>query len=345
MKKKTTSQLWLYFASVVFITMLATAFIIAFLAFILFYFGLLNAPGRNPLIPIIVLLFFSVIIGTFISVFVGKKILKPITKISEASNEIAKGTFNIRLKETSRITEIRDLTHNFNIMVQELSSIETLQNDFVSNVSHEFKTPIAAIEGYSTLLQDTGLSDAERNDYTQAIIESVRQLATLSGNILSLSKLENQDVVLEKNSFRLDEQIRQAILILESEWNAKELTIQPDLAKMTYTGVENLLILVWKNLIDNAIKFTPHGGKITIQLFSDASDILIKVTDTGCGMNPAALRHAFDKFYQGDTARKTNGNGLGLALVKRIVDLHKGSITVESEENKGTSFTVRLPRV
>lgn len=343
MKKKISPQLWWYFVSGVFIILVSTALFMAFLALMLFHFGWLTKHDRGPLLPMFFLLSISVIMGTFISFLVARKILKPVTKFSEASNEIARGNFDIRMVEFGRIPELNDLASNFNIMAAELSSIETLRNDFVTNVSHEFKTPIAAIEGYSTLLQDTSLSEAERLDYTQTIIESVRQLAALSGNILSLSKLETADAALAKNRFRLDEQIRQVILLLENEWNTKKQQIQPDLAALTYLGDENLLMLVWKNLIENAVKFTPPGGLITIRMQASADAVSIAVIDEGCGMDETTVRHAFDKFYQGDTARKTSGNGLGLALTKRIVDLHHGSINVASEINKGTSFTVRLP--
>jgi len=283
-----------------------------------------------------------VIIGTAISFFVAGKILKPVTRFSEAANKVAKGDFSIRVKNSGSIQEIKDFEHNFNLMIQELGSIETLRNDFVSNISHEFKTPIAAIEGYTTLLQDDTLSDRERDEYTRMVIESARQLSTLSGNILSLSKLENQEVLLETNQFRLDEQIREAILLLENEWMNQNLELQLDLAKVTFVGDENLLIHVWKNLIDNAIKFSPPVGKIAIELYSAGDDIVAKFIDNGCGMPIDVQNHVFDKFYQGDTARKASGNGLGLPLAKRIIELHKGTIQLESKENKGTVFIVKL---
>lgn len=343
MKKKYNSSLWIYFALIVFAIMLTTAAIMSFLAFFLFQMGHLNQHNRNPLMPFIFLLFISVIIGTSISLFVAKKILKPITNFSNATDEVAKGNFNIRIDDEGPIEEIRDLAKNFNMMVHELSSIETLRNDFVVNVSHEFKTPIATIEGYATLLQDNNLSDTEYKEYTQMIIHSARQLNTLSSNILSLSKLENQEIVLEKASYRLDEQIRHVVLMLEPEWNSKELELQIDLVKTEYYGNEGLLMQVWINLIGNAIKFTPHGGTIHINLFEEDSSLIFEISDTGVGIDDLIINHIFDKFYQGDTARKTDGNGLGLALVKRIIDLSNGSIMVKSKISEGTIFTVTLP--
>ncbi len=343
MRRKNYSQLWLFFALIVFAIMFATAVIMSFLAYLLFQMGHLNQSNGNPLVPIIFLLFMSVMIGTSISFFVAQKILRPITKFSKVTDEVAKGNFNIRMDESGHIEEIRNLTRKFNMMVQELSSIETLRNDFVVNVSHEFKTPIAAIEGYATLLQDGTLSEDERNEYTQMIIDSSRQLATLSHNILNLSKLENQEVILEKESYRLDEQIRQAVLMLEPEWSLKELDLQIDLIKTHYFGNERLLMQVWMNMIGNAIKFTPRGGKIGIHLFEKETSLVIKISDTGIGMDDSIIKHIFDKFYQGDAARKADGNGLGLALAKRIVDLCNGNIMVESKIGTGTVFTVILP--
>lgn len=343
MKRKYRSRLWVYLALIVFIIMLVTAVIVSFFAYFLFQMGYLNQHDKNPLTPVIFLLFMSVMIGTSISLFVAKKILKPITRFSKATDEVAKGNFNIRMTETGHIEEIRDLTRKFNMMVHELSSIETLRNDFVVNVSHEFKTPIAAIEGYAMLLQDGNLSETERNEYTQMIIGSSRQLASLSHNILSLSKLENQEIILEKELYRLDEQIRYVILMLEPEWSSKELDLQIDLVKTNYYGNEGLLMQVWMNIIGNAIKFTPHRGVIGIRLFEKEASLVFQVSDTGIGMDDSIIKHIFDKFYQGDAARKTDGNGLGLALAKRIVDLCNGSIMVESKVGKGTIFTVTLP--
>ncbi len=343
MKRKNASRLWIYFALIVFSIMLATAVIMAFLAYFLLQTGHLNQSNGNPLVPIIFLLFMSVMTGTCISLFVAKKILKPITRFSRVADEVAKGNFNIRMDETGHIAEIRDLTQKFNKMIQELSGIETLRNDFVVNVSHEFKTPIASIEGYATLLQDENISEPERNEYAQMIIASSRQLATLSHNILNLSKLENQEIILEKEAYRLDEQIRQAVLMLEPDWSLKELDLQIDLVKSDYYGNEKLLMQVWMNIIGNSIKFTPHGGRISIRLFEDETALVVKISDTGCGMDEAVIKHIFDKFYQGDAARKADGNGLGLTLAKRIIDLSNGNIMAESKLGKGTVFTVVLP--
>lgn len=342
MNRRYGSKLRIYFTLIIFVIMFSTALIMGLLAFMLLKTGHINLANPNPLTPIRFILFMSVIIGTSISAFVAKKILAPITDFSLATDKIAKGNFDIRINEDSPIEEIRDLAKNFNIMAQELSGIETLRNDFITNVSHEFKTPIAAIEGYATLLQDD-VSVPEYADYIQMIIQSAKQLNSLSSNILSLSKLENQEIILEKTSYRLDEQIRNAVLMLEPEWSQKNLDLQIDLTNAEYIGNEGLLMQVWLNLISNAIKFTPEDGTVKISLYKEGASLVFKITDNGLGIEESTINHIFDKFYQGDTTRKTEGNGLGLALVKRIIDLSNGSITVKSKINEGSTFIVILP--
>ena len=335
-------RLWTYFVMIVFGIMFSTSIIIAFLAVTLYRMGRLSPEGGNFLTIIFFFLTISVFVGTAISIFVARRILKPIAKFSRAAAEVAKGNFDIRLDETESIEEIQELSRNFNLMTRELSSIETLRNDFVVNVSHEFKTPIAAIEGYATLLQDESLPQTDRRDYIRMIVDSARQLANLSENILRLSKLENQEVLVEKNEFRLDEQIRQAVLLLEPEWSRKNLNLQIDLQKSLYVGDEHLLWQIWINLLGNAVKFTPEGCDIAVKLYRNPTAVVVRIHDTGCGMTDEVRRHIFDKFYQGDTARKADGNGLGLALVKRIVELCDGSVEVQSKPGEGSIFTVSL---
>lgn len=343
MKQKRFPSLWVIFAVITFFVLLFTAFIIACIAITLFRLGFLAEYTETPLIPISFLLILSVIFGMVLFLFVGRIILQPIKQFSEASKEVAKGNFTIKLQENSKIKEVQDMAYSFNLMVQELSGIETLRTDFVTNVSHEFKTPLAAIEGYATLLQDKDMTDAERDEYAKMIIDSSRQLSTLTENILNLSRLENQEVVLDRKAFRLDEQIREAILLLENRWSEKNIELMVDLAKTSYIGNKNLLRQVWVNLFDNAVKFTPENGCIQIRLFRGENGITVTIADSGRGIEPAQLTHIFDKFYQADKARKETGNGLGLALVKRIVDLCGGEVKVSSQMGQGSGFTVTLP--
>ena len=334
--------MWAVLVIFVFLTMLSSAVIMLFVAVVLIRLGLLSLVG-HPVIPVFLLLN-SVAIGTGITAIVGKKILRPIIDVSNATKEVAKGNFKVTLDERHKIDEINKMAKNFNIMVQELAGIETLRNDFVVNVSHEFKTPIAAIEGYAVLLKDRTLSDAEHNDYIRMITESAQKLSALTSNILKLSKLENQELITEKNSFRLDEQIRQALLLLEVQWNNKNITLNLELEPLIFYGNEELMMQIWLNLLGNAIKFTDAEGEISISLHAAGQYVTVRISDTGIGMSREVQKHIFEKFYQGDNARASEGNGLGLPLVKRIVDLCGGFIEVESQPGEGSSFTVRLPR-
>ncbi len=343
MIKKNNRSLWWSFVSLIFFSMLVSTFLMAILAFIYIRYGNLYIHGKTHFVPILFMMLFSLVTGYIITMYVGKKILSPITDFSNAAKEIAKGNFNIDLNESHRVREISEVAHHFNIMVQELQSIETLRNDFVVNVSHEFKTPIAAIEGYATLLQDKTITKEEHDEYTGMIVNSARQLSTLSGNILKISKLENQEMITNKGEYRLDEQVRQALLLLESIWTPQQLTLNIELQKCMYHGNEELMMQVWLNLLGNAIKFTPEGGEISVSLTATEHCIAVIISDTGIGMTKSVRKHIFEKFYQGDHARNAEGNGLGLPLVYRIINLCGGTIEVKSELGVGSTFTVKLP--
>ncbi|MDY8023263.1 HAMP domain-containing sensor histidine kinase [Paenibacillus polymyxa] len=261
-------------------------------------------------------------------------------KLNYASKEIANGNFHVKMNADTQIKEIEEIFVSFNQMVAELKSIEMMRNDFVANISHEFKTPLTAIEGYATLLQDNELEDDERLQYIQMILDSTKQLSTLSSNILRLSKLENQDKVTDKTLYRLDEQMRQVLLYFEKTWLDKELELILDLPKTMFYQNENLLMQVWINLLSNAIKFTPPRGSIQVTLIKRETEIMVSIKDSGIGMTQQMIKHIFEKFYQGDRSRSKEGNGLGLALVYRIVCLCNGKIQVNSELDKGSEFIV-----
>ncbi|WP_258525470.1 cell wall metabolism sensor histidine kinase WalK [Paenibacillus sp. YN15] len=342
--RRQSGNLWGMLVWTVFLIMLASAILMAFMAGIIIQLGWVNFTRFHALWPIIFAMVSSILIGTGITAMVGRKILAPITDLSEAAKEVAKGNFKVRLKkETHRVRALGEMAANFNKMVHELNGIETLRNDFIANVSHEFKTPIAAIEGYAALMQDEDLTAEERREYSRLIIESTRQLSSLSANMLKLSKLENQEFVLEKHEFDLDEQIRHALLLLEVQWSEKMLNLDIALDNVRFYGNEDLLMQVWLNLLGNAIKFSDEGGEIAVYLSAGPSSVQVRIADTGIGMNAVVLEHIFEKFYQGDKSRAGEGNGLGLALVKRIVDLCGGEIGVESEPGAGSVFTVTLP--
>ena len=288
-------------------------------------------------------LLISILSGAAIAVGLSKIFVSPMMKLGDAMRKVAGGDFTVRLDCTSRIRDVREVYGSFNTMVKELGNTETLQTDFVSNVSHEFKTPINAIEGYASLLQDSQLTDEQKNAYIDKIIFNTRRLSDLVGNILLLSKVNNQTISLKASTFRLDEQVRQSILALESKWEKKEIEFDIDLDEIEYTGYENLLSHVWLNLIDNAVKFSPQNGQIRIRLKQLAGSVTFSIWDNGLPIPEADIDRIFNKFYQGDNSHAAEGNGLGLALVRKIVAAEQGTINVTSSEDAGTEFVVALP--
>lgn len=290
----------------------------------------------------LLVLIFCLIIGAIVTIFFSKWFFDPIKKLRNAMGKVADGDFSVRLQTESSSKEIQEVYSGFNLMAHELTSTEILQSDFVSNVSHEFKTPINAIEGYTTLLQGCDDLDEEHREYVEKILFNTKRLSRLVGNILLLSKIENQEIQTHQTSFRLDEQIRQSIVALESAWTVKDLELDVDLEDITYTGNESLMHHVWDNLIGNAIKFNPQYGLLKISLKKEGKDIIFTVTDSGPGLSDEAFKHLFDKFYQADTTRKEEGNGLGLALVKRILTIVDGEISAINLSCGGCSFIVKL---
>lgn len=288
------------------------------------------------------LLIFSVIIGVTVSIVINIILLRPIVKLSKAMKKVAAGDFGIRIQSDARIQEIRDSYASFNLMVQELEATETLQTDFVANVSHEFKTPINAIEGYATLLQG-GSEGEQQAEYVERILLNTRRLSTLVGNILLLSKVSNHAIPIARTTYRLDEQIRQAILLLEPQWSARNVEFDVDMDELTWNGPENLMHHVWSNLIGNAIKFGPDGGMVKVSLKKTDGRFVFTVEDEGEGVPETEVQRIFHKFYQLDSSHKQEGNGLGLALAKQIIDSCNGVIKVENIVGGGCRFIVILP--
>lgn len=286
----------------------------------------------------------SVVVGTLLSSYVSKKMLRPILNINDAAKKVARGDFTVRLEEGSIANEIREIAENFNLMLRELSNTETLRNDFVSNVSHEFKTPLSVIEGYAMLLQDETLTKEEERKYVRTILENTGRLTELTQSILSLSQIENQEIILQKERFQLDEQIRRVLLDFESIWENKNLTIDINMDETYIYGSQSLLARVWSNLIDNAIKFSDQDGLLSIECYEEGTNIVVIVKDTGIGMDEVVMKHAFDKFYQGERSHHVKGNGLGLALVHRIVTLCGGTVSLKSEKGNGTAVMVKLQK-
>lgn len=241
------------------------------------------------------------------------------------------------------LEELESTIENFNRMVRELNSVEIMRNDFIADVSHEFKTPLSAISGYATFLQDPELSEEEKKEYIKKIFFNIEKLNDLTANILHLSKLEHQQFMEEPASYRLDEQIREAIVFLEPKWSKKKIEFELELPQILYCGYRTLLFQVWTNMIGNAIKYTEAGGNIAVYLKQQGDGVQVIISDNGMGMTEETQKHIFDKFYQGDTARRSEGNGLGLALCKEIIKRCNGEIHVESTPGVGSVFIVTLP--
>ncbi len=273
---------------------------------------------------------------------------RPMKRILEGTRRIRRGEFDHRIALShprGRQDELDRIIADLNLMAAELGSIETLRTDFIANVSHELKAPLAVIQNYAALLQDPALDAAQRERYAKAITSASRRLTDLITNVLRLSKLENQQIFPRKQPFDLSEQLCACLLDFEDAWEQKQLEIVTELEEgVMLCGDPELLQLVWSNLFSNAIKFTPAGGRVSLTLRTETDCAVVSVADTGCGFGSEVGRHIFEKFYQGDPSHATRGNGLGLALVKRVADITGADITVRSEQGRGSCFTVRLRR-
>lgn len=305
--------------------------------------GILQLQTRETLM--LTMAFPSIIIGTAFARFSSFWLIAPIVEISNASKKIAKGNFNINLKLKSHIIEVQEMADNFTSMTKELTKTEMLRSDFVTNVSHEFKTPLAAIEGYTMLLQDEMLSGEKRAFYLDKILTNTKRMSTMMSNVLWLSRLDNQDLVSKKETFSLDEQIREIVLLYESEWTAKKLELDIDLETVDYYGNAELLSQVWQNLIGNAVKFVHEEGLVRVSLRTKGEQLQVEIYDNGIGIGNEAKERIYEKFYQGDTSHTTEGNGLGLTMVKSIVELLGGHVSLASLEGRGTKFTVTIPKI
>ncbi len=268
--------------------------------------------------------------------------------ITSAAREIVRGDFDVRiapLHSFSADDNYNVIIDCFNTMAEELSSVETLRTDFIANVSHEMKTPLAVIQNYGQLLQTPRLSEEKRTEYAKAITQATRRLSEMMTNILKLSRLENQQIYPKKETFDLGEQLCESLLQFEGVWEKKNIQIETVIAEDVFVVADReLLSLVWNNLFSNAFKFTKEGGEVSLALTAEDDYAVVRITDTGCGISPEVGAHMFEKFYQGDTSHATEGNGLGLALVKRVVDILEGEISVESTVGVGTAFTVKIKK-
>ena len=293
---------------------------------------------------------FLSILFTVIDAVRRKLTTEKITKhIAEAAKKLVQGDFSVRIASVSSLSadeHFNEIIDCFNTMARELSGVETLRTDFIANVSHEMKTPLSVMQNYGTLLQMPDLEESKRMEYAKGVAEGSRRLADMMTNILKLNKLEKQQIYPKAEEYDLGEQLCECLLQFENVWEENNIEIETEIAEDVKVSTDGeLLSLVWNNLFSNAFKFTPEGGKVTIVLEATAHHIIVKVKDTGCGMSTEVGAHIFEKFYQGDTSHAMQGNGLGLALVKRVIDILNGEINVESAIGKGSTFVVKFRRI
>ena len=305
----------------------------------------LNMAAKLTFANVVVL---SILFST-IDVIRRKLTTDRITKrIAQAAKRVVQGDFSVRIEPVARLgadEKFNEIIGCFNTMAEELSGVETLRTDFIANVSHDMKTPLAVMQNYGTLLQAPELSEEKRIEYAKGVSEGARRLADMMTNILKLNRLEKQQIYPKCEEYDLGEQLCECLLGYESVWEKKNIEIETNIAEDVRINTDSeLLSLVWNNLFSNAFKFTPEGGTVSVALETTEHHAIVKVKDTGCGMTKEVGQHIFDKFYQGDTSHATQGNGLGLALVKRVVDIIRGEISVESTPGEGTTFAVRFRR-
>lgn len=314
---------------------------------------LMDALGWNDWIQTAIPILYWALVAAGLTIFTRWKIRKtydePMKRLADATYKVAHGDFSVFVPTTHTIEKydyLDMMISDFNKMVEELGSIETLKTDFFSNVSHEIKTPISVISNYAQLLQRGNLTDQQETEYIDTILQATRRLSNLITNMLKLNKLERQTIQPEVKPYDLCQQLCECVFQFEDVWEQKEITFSADIEDRAVIQADpELMELVWTNLLSNAVKFTPQNGRIELKQISEPEDIVVTITDTGCGMEPATLNRIFDKFFQGDTSHATEGNGLGLSLVQRILQLSEGSIIVNSTVGVGSSFTVRLPKI
>ena len=340
--------LMLMFIVVVFVALLINSAITALAVFLLVKSGMLYVAGEavphsGSLIVFNALI--SVPIGALVSVAMVKFPLKPVRNLIDGMDALAAGDFKIRMNAGSimrRYPAFRDVSDSFNKMAEELESTEMLRSDFINNFSHEFKTPIVSIAGFTKLLKRGNLTEEQRKEYLDIIEEESLRLSAMATNVLNMTKIENQTILTDTTTFNISEQIRSAILLLDEKWDRKHIELSADFSEYTITGNEEMLKQVWINLLDNAVKFTPDFGSVRVNLEAKDGWLTVCVANTGSTIPPEKLTKIWNKFYQADESHASAGNGIGLAIVKKVTELHGGTVGVTSE-NELTTFTVVLP--
>ena len=349
MKKhdKVKFSLIIQFTWIIFISFLISMLIVLFATAIMRWAGI-DFRAFNTILILVFGFAVSLILGTLFAVLFFKRTVNLADDLKMALKRISKGDYSVRLENTSDNKDgiLYDVIENFNKMVEELDSVTILRNDFISNFSHEFKTPIVSIKGYAELIKNgKNLTEEQKQEYLLVIIDESRRLSNLASSTLLMSKLDSQTSLTETSVFSVNEQLKQCVLVLDNEFKAKNLEVKIKLGKMRVNASVDMLQQVWINLLTNAIKYTPENGIIRITSTELEKEYIVSISDNGMGMNEETLKHIFDKYYQGDNSHSTSGNGLGLSIAKRIVELSGGKIEASSTEGKGTTFSVRLPKL
>ncbi len=345
---KDKSSLTLLFSIIIFVTLLVSIFLAVGIIAILVRTEVISGIGNNnpsPTLIIVCMAVISLLIGSIASFFVFKVPLRPVNNIIRQMNRLATGDFKARLELNGMLSSypaLREVTDSFNKMAEELEQTELLRSDFINNFSHEFKTPIVSIAGFAKVLKRGNLTEEQKKEYIDIIEEEALRLSYMATNVLNLTKVENQTILTGETYYNLSEQIRSCVLLLEKKWTEKHLDLGLEFREYSISANEELLKQVWINLIDNAIKFTPDYGTVNIKMSEDNDIVTVKIMNTGSEIPPEKREKIWGKFYQGDESHSSEGNGIGLAIVKKVVDLHGGSVGVESE-NSVTTFTVKLP--
>lgn len=340
--------LTLWFSVIIFLYMLLSIFIAGAVVLILIRYNILIPKNllQRPERMFLTIAVFSIVLGAILSFFVGKFPLKPVNAIIDAMNRLSRGDFKTRMHFTgleAKMSTAREVEESFNHMAEELEETEMLRGDFINNFSHEFKTPIVSIAGFAKLLREGGITEAQKREYINIIAEESMRLSDMATNVLNLTKIENQTILTDVTNFNISEQIRAALLLLERKWTEKNVELEVDFNEYYVNGNEEQMKLVWINLLDNAIKYVNPGGILAVQITETPSDMIISVSNTGSEIPKDKLDRIFNKFYQADESHAALGNGIGLSIVKAVVELHKGKVVASSGSGK-TVFTVVLPK-
>ena len=338
-KKNKIHTYFVIWSLIVLFSSIVVSGIVIFTLILSLNIDILDILKEKPCISIIVLILIEIVVGVVMTVIIGNPIVKIMDELERILKEITKGNYKVRLKDTKYLKE---MNRNFNKMISELDSVEILRNDFINNFSHELKTPLVSIKGYAEELKRGGLTEEEKNKYLDIIINESNRLTSLSTNILNLSKVEQQQILTDLAKVNVGEEVRQVVLIELKKIEKKNISLDLDIDDCYTLANEGMLEQVFINIIENSIKFTEPNGKINIKVYEKDSKVIVKIKDNGKGIERENLNHIFDKFYTTKDKNNNIGNGLGLALAKKIVDLHEGYIEVTSEKDKYTEFTIIL---